>query len=89
MFPMVLSVGYSAYQCIYEESGLTSRYNQLSGTQECLQRSFYEKKLTPKSGGSFILESLTNRSHQVDLVSLHGPCLVLKILSNMKPVDQY
>ena len=35
------------------------------------------KILTPKGAGIFVLASLTDRIHQVDLRSLHGPCFVL------------
>ena len=38
-----------------------------------------------KDGSIFTLESLTNRSHQVDLRSLCDPCSVFKSLCNMKP----
>ena len=44
--------------------------------------------LNPNYGGSFILVSLTNKSHQVDFRILRRPCLVLEILCKMTPVDQ-
>ena len=83
-----MSGGYSAYQWICEYLGLTPQYYQLVGTFECLHQILSTRILTPKGGGSFALDSLTNRSHHVDFISLHGPCFVFKILCKIKPGDQ-
>ena len=56
------------------ESGTTSRSDQPAGISACPQRRFFVKLLTPKDGGSFILTSLTNISHQVSSRSLIGQC---------------
>ena len=55
---------------------LTSRSDQPVGASDYPQWSFCTNLLTPKDGGRFTLESLTNRSHQVDLRSPHSPCLI-------------
>ena len=46
------------------------------------------KYINPKGRRYLILASLTNRSHQVDLRILRGPCLIFKILCKMKLSDQ-
>ena len=53
----------------------------------------YQKKnptislLTPKDGGRFILTSMANINHQVNLRSLLGPCFA--VVCNMKPDNDY
>ena len=46
--------------------------DQPAGIPVYPQRSFSENILTPKDGSSFILQSLTNRSNQVNLRILRG-----------------
>ena len=80
--------GGATYQWSCEESGLTSWSDQLAFTSAGLQRSLYSNILTPKCGGSFILASLTNRSHQVDLKSLRGPYIVNRSFCRTKTGNQ-
>ena len=72
-----MSGGDSVYQWSYEEPSLTSRYDQIVLISECLHQRFYEKLLTPKYVNSFILVSLTNRSHQVNIRRVISPCFAL------------
>ena len=36
----------------------------------------HQKSINPKDGVKFILASITNKSHQVNFISLHGPCFI-------------
>ena len=74
-----MSVGDTLYQWIYEEPSINSRSDQLVGVLTCRQKSFSSKILNPNDGGSFILESLTNRSRQVNSRSLIGTCFVFVV----------
>ena len=56
-----MSGGDAVYQWSREETGLTSRYDQLVGTLELPQKTFYENILTPKDGGRITLASLTKK----------------------------
>ena len=69
-----MSGGDDAYNLIYEEPGITSQSDQLVRILACPHKVFYVKILNPKDDGSFILESLTNRSHQVNSRILTVPC---------------
>ena len=55
---------------------LTSRSDQPVGASAYPYKNLSTNLLTPKDGGSFILESLTNRSQKVNLISLCGPCFI-------------
>ena len=46
---------------------------------------FSTKLLTPKYGSRFILESLNNRSHQVNSIIMIGPCFA--VACTIKPGD--
>ena len=65
---------------------LTSRSYWSEVPSDYRQWSFSANIKTPMGGGRSILESVTNRIHQVDLISLYGLCFVLKILCKMKQV---
>ena len=71
-----------------EDPGLTLRHDQLVDTYVCPMISFFVDLLTPKDDGIFILKSLTNISHQVNLLSLRGLCLFFNRLCKMKPGNQ-
>ena len=60
-----------------EDSSLTSRYYQPAGVSACLKLILYASILTPNDDVSFILESLTNRSHQVNSIIPLGPCFAV------------
>ena len=62
-----------------KESGLTSWSDQPEVVWACPKQSFYAKLLTPKDGGSFVLGSLTNRSHEVNSRSLFFPCFAVVV----------
>ena len=81
-----MSGGDTMYQWSYEESCITSMSDKLVGTLSCPHQIFYEKLLTPKEGGTFILAIPTNRSHQVISRSLIILCL--SVLCTMKPGDK-
>ena len=72
-------VGDAEYQWIYEDSGLTSQYDQLAGVLAWMHQIFSAKLLTPKDGSSFILASLTSRSHQVNYRILLVPCFTVVV----------
>ena len=84
--PMYVEDEVHQWSC--EESGLTLRHDQLVDTSACPMISFFADLLTPKDEGIFILKSLTNISHQVNLFSLRGSCLFFNILCKMKPGDK-
>ena len=56
---------------------ITSRSDLPVESSAYPQKRFYENTLTPKDNSSFILASLTNRSHQVNSRSLLGPCFAV------------
>ena len=71
--------GGAAYQWRCADPGITSRYDQPVGTLSWSQQNFSSKILTLKDNIIFILESLTNWSHQVNSRSLLGPCLAVVV----------
>ena len=58
---------------------ITQRSNQQVWDLDDLEWSFYANLLTPKVGSSFTLESLTNRSRQINLRSLLSPCFAVVV----------
>ena len=76
MFPRV------RYQCQLKvccvsldkkESGLTSRSDHPAGIFQCPYQSVSASLINQKDGGSFILASLTNRSHQLNSIIMFSP----------------
>ena len=67
----------SVYLCLAPE--LKSRSDQKMWASDYPHWSFSAKLLTPKGGSSFIVEILTNRSHQVNLRSLLIPCFAFVV----------
>ena len=55
---------------------ITSWSDQPVGASTYPQKNFSAKILIPKDSGGFTLASLTDRSHQVGLIILCGPCSI-------------
>ena len=83
---ITISGGDAAYQWRCEEPGLTSRHDKLVGASAFPQQSLSANILTTKDSGIFILTCLTRRIHQVNSISLTGPCFA--VWCTMKPGDQ-
>ena len=62
-----------------DNSGITSQSDQPAGVPSCLQRRFSANILTPKDNVSFILASVTNRSHPVNSRSLLDSCFTVSV----------
>ena len=62
-----------------EDYSLPSWSDQPAGVLACLQWIFSSKLLNPKDDGSFILASLTNKSHQIYSRILLGPCFAVVV----------
>ena len=65
---------------------LNSRSDKSLGDSDYSYQRLSANILHPKYSGSFILESLTNRSHQVNSIILCGPCFAVVCL--IKPGEQ-